>query len=154
MANLNQGADPVALPIVPCPDCGRNVLTYVARRGQNACERSTRAAITIHQVVDATSISSRKPTPTTSPRLVQQHPHWHKSSQLRSKSAKRWELKVCSSRTHRMGSRTGREGTQFASSGSAAAGYMVAAPPVAGRQPNIAFYSLSSNLYSRISPYM
>ncbi|KAF7101477.1 hypothetical protein CFC21_102807 [Triticum aestivum] len=29
----------VALPIVPCPDSGRNVVTYVARRGQNAIER-------------------------------------------------------------------------------------------------------------------
>ncbi|KAM3224491.1 hypothetical protein ACQJBY_057708 [Aegilops geniculata] len=28
----------VALPIMPCPDCGRNVVTYVARRGQNAVE--------------------------------------------------------------------------------------------------------------------
>uniref|UniRef100_A0A453BTM0 Zinc finger GRF-type domain-containing protein n=1 Tax=Aegilops tauschii subsp. strangulata TaxID=200361 RepID=A0A453BTM0_AEGTS len=32
-------ADPAALPIVPCPDCGRNVVTYVARRRQNAGQR-------------------------------------------------------------------------------------------------------------------
>ncbi|XBJ27859.1 hypothetical protein VPH35_005060 [Triticum aestivum] len=34
MANANQAADPVALPLVPCPDCGRRVVTFVARRGQ------------------------------------------------------------------------------------------------------------------------
>ncbi|XBH54877.1 hypothetical protein VPH35_077088 [Triticum aestivum] len=32
-------ADPVALLIVPCPDCGRNVVTYVARHCQNGVER-------------------------------------------------------------------------------------------------------------------
>lgn len=46
------------------------------------------------------------PTPTTSPLLAQLHPHWLKSSPCRSKSAKRWERKVCSRRTHRRGSRT------------------------------------------------
>ncbi|XP_037423899.1 uncharacterized protein LOC119288342 [Triticum dicoccoides] len=39
MANVNQVADPVALPIVPCPDCGRRVVTFVARTGQFEGER-------------------------------------------------------------------------------------------------------------------
>uniref|UniRef100_A0A8R7TT94 GRF-type domain-containing protein n=1 Tax=Triticum urartu TaxID=4572 RepID=A0A8R7TT94_TRIUA len=39
MANLNQGADPAALPILPCLDYGRNVVAYVARCGQSAGER-------------------------------------------------------------------------------------------------------------------
>ena len=38
MENVNQVADPGALPIVPCPDCGRRVVTFVARRGQFAVE--------------------------------------------------------------------------------------------------------------------
>ncbi|XBI36435.1 hypothetical protein VPH35_121954 [Triticum aestivum] len=33
------GVDQGALSVVPCPDCGRNVVTYVARRGQNAGQR-------------------------------------------------------------------------------------------------------------------
>ncbi|XBI04791.1 hypothetical protein VPH35_133032 [Triticum aestivum] len=39
MANTNQAADLVALPLVPCPDCGRRVVTFVARRGQFQGER-------------------------------------------------------------------------------------------------------------------
>ncbi|XBI43584.1 hypothetical protein VPH35_108337 [Triticum aestivum] len=39
MANANQAADPVALPLVPCPDYGRRVVTFVARRGQFQGER-------------------------------------------------------------------------------------------------------------------
>ncbi|XBI38409.1 hypothetical protein VPH35_123430 [Triticum aestivum] len=39
MANANQAADPVAPPLVPCPDCGRRVVTFVARRGQFQGER-------------------------------------------------------------------------------------------------------------------
>ncbi|XP_037416580.1 uncharacterized protein LOC119279450 [Triticum dicoccoides] len=39
MANVNQVADPVALPLVPCPDCGKQVVTFVARRGQFEGER-------------------------------------------------------------------------------------------------------------------
>ncbi|KAF6985442.1 hypothetical protein CFC21_003303 [Triticum aestivum] len=38
MANANQGGDLAPLPIVPCPDCGRNMVTYVACWGQNADE--------------------------------------------------------------------------------------------------------------------
>ena len=34
----NQVPDPVALPRVPSPDCGRIVVTFVARRGQFAGE--------------------------------------------------------------------------------------------------------------------
>ncbi|KAI4981694.1 hypothetical protein ZWY2020_022186 [Hordeum vulgare] len=39
MGDGNQGPDPVALPVVPCPDCGRTVVTYVARHGQHVGER-------------------------------------------------------------------------------------------------------------------
>ncbi|XP_037403987.1 uncharacterized protein LOC119266812 [Triticum dicoccoides] len=39
MVNANQGADPPVLEIIPCPDCGRRVVTFVARRGQFAGER-------------------------------------------------------------------------------------------------------------------
>ncbi|XP_037471869.1 uncharacterized protein LOC119346854 [Triticum dicoccoides] len=38
MENANQVPDPVALPRVACPDCGRIVVTFVARRGQFAGE--------------------------------------------------------------------------------------------------------------------
>ncbi|XP_037449884.1 uncharacterized protein LOC119319484 [Triticum dicoccoides] len=38
MANQGQ-QDPVVLPIVPCPDCGRDVAMHVARRGQSAGQR-------------------------------------------------------------------------------------------------------------------
>ena len=39
MANANQDANLIALPVVPYPDCGRVVVTYVACRGQFAGER-------------------------------------------------------------------------------------------------------------------
>ncbi|KAM3312106.1 hypothetical protein ACQJBY_032228 [Aegilops geniculata] len=39
MANGKQVADPVALPLVPCPDCGRRVVTFFARSGQFEGER-------------------------------------------------------------------------------------------------------------------
>ena len=39
MENANQGVDPHVLDIVNCPDCGRRVVTFVARRSQFAGKR-------------------------------------------------------------------------------------------------------------------
>ncbi|XP_048557238.1 uncharacterized protein LOC125537960 [Triticum urartu] len=85
-------ADPAAPPIVPCPDCGRNVVTYVARRGQNAGGRKAMQRIW--------------------PILKEEKLLWVKSVRVRYRVGKLSKLKLCrlttASRCSKMGRRRRR----------------------------------------------
>lgn len=78
MANQQQLQDPVTLPIVPCPDCARDVVTCVARRGQNA------AYVVIHALVEtlARDFWSHSATQLLAFLFMTKHPLWMRFLQV------------------------------------------------------------------------
>uniref|UniRef100_A0A453B2L0 Zinc finger GRF-type domain-containing protein n=1 Tax=Aegilops tauschii subsp. strangulata TaxID=200361 RepID=A0A453B2L0_AEGTS len=94
------------MPIVPCPDCGRNVVTYVARRGQNAGQRFYKCWN--HNGADAISTGGKRRTRRMWRLLDKQHLQSGKSGQCRCKAGRRMELKLCRRLTFSRGSKTER----------------------------------------------
>ncbi|XP_044331047.1 uncharacterized protein [Triticum aestivum] len=119
------GVEAVALPIVPCPDCGRNVMTYVARRGQNAGQRFYKCwNHNVGRGVRGACGDS-----------------WTSSTCSRanrgSADARRaggWSSSCAGASRSAGAAKRSTGGVQAASFASAVAGYMLAAAPVAGRQ--------------------
>ncbi|KAM3190058.1 hypothetical protein ACQJBY_068340 [Aegilops geniculata] len=98
MASQNQGDVPPVLPIVGCPDCGRKVVTYVARRGQYAGERFYKCGYHNPSAGDVISTGGKKRTPSTSHQIH------------RRRSRRRKLVKVHRRRSGRRGTRTWRRG--------------------------------------------